>query len=284
MAEVLLVDDDPITIDTLGALLRLASHDVTTALTGREAIRIAKEVEPDVAFVDLKLPDVSGIDVIQTLRSESPSTACVVVTGYPTFEYAIEAIRVGACDWLQKPVLGDDILRAVKCALVGKRGRETRELYLQHPEPHALARLAAASVLFIESAHDRPTLHLVGREVGHAAGCLRNWCRTAGMKARAFRDFTRALRAVYRLAHHPEVKISNILEIVDDRTLKSFQVRSGGTAKTLPMSVEEFLRKQQFVQDSQFIDAVSAALDRSRTANSVAKAADAPYRKTTPAR
>ena len=83
MARVLLVDDDPGAIATIGPLLRLAHHEFAGALTGRDGVRLASEFDPDVALIDLSLPDISGIEVMRALRVHTPWTACVVITGQP---------------------------------------------------------------------------------------------------------------------------------------------------------------------------------------------------------
>jgi two-component system, NtrC family, response regulator PilR len=103
MANVLVVDDDPDTLITFERILQLAGHNVKGARTGRSAFRTLSAFAADVALVDLKLPDISGIRILQQLRQQFPHTACVVVTGFGSQDDAIEALRAGAVDWLDKP-------------------------------------------------------------------------------------------------------------------------------------------------------------------------------------
>lgn len=260
MARVLLIDGDSKTIETIGGIVRLAGHEFSGAMAAQEGLQLASRFDADVAFTELKLPDMPGLQLMRKLRTHMPWTAWVVITAHPSFESAIEALRAGACDWLNKPALDSDILAAITRALTRQLGNETRYLQLQTAEPHGVRRLAEAAVLFIASARDRPRLRDVGREIGHASGCIRNWCRTAKVEARVFRDFVRALRVVYRLQAKPGRCETNLVEIVDDRTLKRFRLRSGGTEKQLPSTVEAFLERQQFIRDPEFVTAIRGAL------------------------
>ncbi len=110
---VLVVDDD----DTLRALLvaelgRLG-HAVTAAATGEEGLRLSGQPEPDVVLLDLSLPDRSGLEVLQRLREERPGVEVVVLTAHGTIDSAIAAMRLGAYEFLQKPLA----LAAIELAL-----------------------------------------------------------------------------------------------------------------------------------------------------------------------
>ena len=143
MARVLLVDDDPGAHDTIHPILRLARHECAGALTGREGIRIAKEYGPDVVLVDIRLPDISGIEVIAALRKEMPLVACIAMTSHMLYEYATEALRAGACDWLEKPAWEEEILSAVKKALCRRAsagGARSRSRTLRAARLHTTCR------------------------------------------------------------------------------------------------------------------------------------------------
>ena len=196
-------------------------------------MRLVIQEKPDVALVDLPLPDIDGIEVLRRIHAAHAGTACVVVTGFADVGSTVEAMRLGACSVVEKPVFADQLVQVVKTALATTRAAGP-DLALQPPEPHAMARLASASVRLIAWRADTPTLHLLGRAVGHAPGCLRNWCRTAGVRGRAFRDFSRALRVVWRLEAGRGERDANLLDIVDDRTLAKFRRQCGGTRRPTP--------------------------------------------------
>jgi DNA-binding response OmpR family regulator len=256
MRRILLVDDDPVTLETVGALLRLAEYDVVCAANGRDAVHQAESSRPDVALVDLNLPDISGLDVLKELRQRRIDTACILVTGFATCRSTVDALRMGAYDCLDKPLFERDLLDAVSRAL----GRdEQREVRFAATEPHALTRWADAIVRLIDSCQDRTTLRSFGRAVGLAPGTFRNWCRTAQLSPRRSLLFARGLRAVRRQQVAP-LPSQYLLNIVDSRTLRKFLLASGGTEEGLPSTVGEYLQRQQFIQCEDAVEAVRAVL------------------------
>ena len=92
--------------------LRDRGHEVRTAASPEEAVRLATEDSPECAVVDLRMPGGSGLEVVSALRSIDPATAIVVLTGYGSIATALEAVRRGALHYLQKPVDADELLAA----------------------------------------------------------------------------------------------------------------------------------------------------------------------------
>jgi CheY-like chemotaxis protein len=260
MARILVVDDDRVSIDTLGRLLRLARYDVATAVSGGDAVRVATEFNPDVAVIDLNLPDGSGIDLLRELRARMPWTACIMVTGYGSCQAMIDAMRAGSCDWLNKPFFAEEALTAIRRALVGRIRSGGHSMCLPPAEPHAVTRLAHRVVTFVTSSEDVSSLHGFGRAVGVSPGCFRNWCRTAHVAPRSVLLFARALRAVWRSANE-SLGPENLLRIVDVRTLAKFLRASGGSDEHLPETVGHFLERQQFIRNSDAVDAIRLALE-----------------------
>ncbi len=100
---VLLVDDDEAFRGAIAAELARRGYDVVAAGSGRAALDQAALTEADVTLLDLRLPDLDGIEVLERLRRRNPSAAVVVLTGHGTIDTAIRAIRLGAYDYLEKP-------------------------------------------------------------------------------------------------------------------------------------------------------------------------------------
>jgi DNA-binding NtrC family response regulator len=120
-ARVLIVDDEDVVRMSYAAALAQARCHSRTARSGAEAIR-AMEREPyDVVFLDLRMPGIDGMSVLRTLKSKWPESEVVIVTGYPTVETAKEAVRLGAFDYLAKPVGPDDIVGAARGAITRKQ-------------------------------------------------------------------------------------------------------------------------------------------------------------------
>jgi DNA-binding NarL/FixJ family response regulator len=120
---VLLVDDHPVVRGGLRLLLSQGDGVavVGEAETGREAIRLADELAPDVAVVDLGLPDISGLDVTRAIRASVPSTRILIVTMYDEDEYVVGVLEAGADGYLLKQSSGDDLRNAVLRLHAGER-------------------------------------------------------------------------------------------------------------------------------------------------------------------
>ncbi len=115
---VLVVDDEAAERITLGEVLRLEGFRVTLAASGEEALSLAMKGPPfDVAILDLRLPGIDGIEVLENLHRQSPQTVVILITGYATLETAISALRKGAYDYLLKPCPVEQILEAVRRGL-----------------------------------------------------------------------------------------------------------------------------------------------------------------------
>ncbi len=119
---ILLVDDEPVIRETLCSILKDEGYLVSTAETGREAVRLSLQKGFDLAIIDLKLPDIEGMQVLRELKENSPSLCAVLITAYPTTESAIRAIQEEAYEYITKPF---DI-NHVK--LVIRRGLEEKQL------------------------------------------------------------------------------------------------------------------------------------------------------------
>ncbi len=114
---VLLVDDDDVFRSVMGRELGRAGFEVLTAATGAEALRVAAERQPPVTVLDLNLPDMTGLQVLERLRSACPSTEVLMLTGHGSIDTAIQAIRCGAFDYVAKPCPLDELEVRIQRAL-----------------------------------------------------------------------------------------------------------------------------------------------------------------------
>ena len=135
---------------------------------------------------------------------------------------------------------------------------------VQPAESHVTTRLIDKLALFIGAPKDEPTLRGFGRIVGISRGGFRNWCRTAKLQPRSVRDFARGLRAIWRHEHDSSPEPADLLQIVDNRTLRKFCLKCGGTGDRLPVTVEEYLERQMLIQDRGFVAAVRTAVDSAK--------------------
>ncbi len=118
-ADILIVDDEAAERITLGEVLRLEGFQVTLAASGEEALTLARKQTPpfDIAILDLRLPGIDGLQVLDGLRQISDNCVVILITGYGTLDTAIHALRKGAYDFLLKPCPVDEVLAAVRRAL-----------------------------------------------------------------------------------------------------------------------------------------------------------------------
>jgi len=107
---ILLVEDEEYIRESLKEILEMNGYKVTTAHNGESGIEAASKASFDILITDLKLPGTDGIGVIRSIKSTSPDTTCIVLTGYASVETAVEAMRVGAFTYLKKPLNKDELL------------------------------------------------------------------------------------------------------------------------------------------------------------------------------
>jgi two-component system, response regulator RegA len=108
----LIVDDDATLRDRLARALRERGYDVRTAGSHPEALAFAQQEAPELVVVDLRMPGPSGLELIRDLKAIDAETRIVVLTGYGSIATALDAMRLGACHYLQKPADADEILAA----------------------------------------------------------------------------------------------------------------------------------------------------------------------------
>ncbi|UCF06982.1 MAG: response regulator [bacterium] len=100
---ILVVDDEESILDMLRQYLSDRGFDVTTAGTGAHALNLLEDSAFDVALIDLKLPDISGLDIISRFNARHPNMKCIIMTAFATLESTIEALRLNVSDYIEKP-------------------------------------------------------------------------------------------------------------------------------------------------------------------------------------
>jgi DNA-binding NtrC family response regulator len=124
--KLLVVDDEKNIREGLAASLKMDGHDVETAADGDEGWRCFQKGDSDLVITDLRMPGLSGEDLLKRISAETPGIPVIVLTGHGTVETAVEAMRNGAYDFLTKPVNLD------RLSLLVKRALANRELALKH--------------------------------------------------------------------------------------------------------------------------------------------------------
>jgi two-component system, NtrC family, response regulator AtoC len=158
---VLIVDDERTLARAIRAFLEDAGYEAQVAGDGTEALGLLDRLRPDVVFTDVRLPGMSGIELLRKIKEFDSATAVVVMTAHGTIEGAVEAVKLGAIDYLKKPVDLDEI------KLLADRARETSQL---KQELSYYRRRAATDTDFPDVVGDSPALRAVLDRARQIAG------------------------------------------------------------------------------------------------------------------
>lgn len=167
---VLWIDDQIEPGDASLRLLALDGFDVECARTGSEGLRRAASGPHAGIIVDLRLPDISGLAVLQRLTAGGIEAPVLVVTGFAEFESAVAAIKLGAVDYKAKPLIGEDLIQAVRTLV--SAGPSRRTLESQNPDPSQIGLLPLGEIARRLATHTVGALEfiLLARSFRHLAG------------------------------------------------------------------------------------------------------------------
>ncbi|MEM8737700.1 MAG: sigma-54 dependent transcriptional regulator [Planctomycetota bacterium] len=172
---ILIVDDDPIVADSLAELLDAEGHVTATAHDGHEALALLEEVEErfHLLITDLNLPRLDGLELLKELRSRGSDIVPIVVTGFGKIESAIESVKLGAADYLIKPIVDDELRLSVsKAANQQALLAENHTLKDQLEQRHGVANLIGVDYRMqkvydlVEAVADSKTTVLISGESG----------------------------------------------------------------------------------------------------------------------
>jgi signal transduction histidine kinase len=124
-SRILIIDDEEVVADSCTQILQDGTCEVAAAPDGAHGLRQAQEFHPDLVFVDLKMPGMSGFEVLEKLHDLDPTIVAIVITGFATVSSAVDSMKHGAFDFLPKPFTPDEL------RLITRRGLEKRALVLE---------------------------------------------------------------------------------------------------------------------------------------------------------
>jgi len=117
---ILIIDDEPVIRDVLSQLLTSEGYEVEAAASGEEGLQAYALRPPDLVLLDLLMPGQDGIEVLKTLKRANPQALVIIITAYASVESAIEAMKMGAYDYVQKPFKHEELLLTIRRALEHK--------------------------------------------------------------------------------------------------------------------------------------------------------------------
>ncbi len=142
----LVVDDEPSMTEFLEILLAQEGYEVTTASSGEEGFKSYRQHEPDLILTDVKMPGMSGLDLIREIHALDPAIPIIAITAYASADDAIRAVREGAYDYLSKPFQIEDLRIIIRNALEARRlRRENVELRRSIEEQHRFGEIIGKS-------------------------------------------------------------------------------------------------------------------------------------------
>ena len=125
-ANVLVIDDELIVLESCNRILNDEGYSVQAVQTGREGIDRLNKGKFDIVLTDLMMPDISGMDVLRKIMQIHPDTVVIMITGYSTVQTAVDAMKLGAYDYIPKPFTPEELSEAVDKALEKKRQDDKR--------------------------------------------------------------------------------------------------------------------------------------------------------------
>jgi CheY-like chemotaxis protein len=159
-AKILCVDDEEVILDSFRKILVLDGYSIDTVTNGKEALGLIQSHHYDFVFTDLKMPVMDGVEVTKAVKHLRPDIDVVIITGYASVETAVETMKYGAMDYVQKPFTDDELLAFVKKTLIKRQDRIQKHLkpkvhitHLADAKGSMMCEFAIPGGVFISAGH-----------------------------------------------------------------------------------------------------------------------------------
>ena len=152
----LVIDDEQIVLDSVSKILAEENYTVEVTLSGRQGRDKAIQENYDIVLTDIRMPDIGGMRVLRDVKRAKPSLPVVIITGYATVRSAVQAMKLGAADYLEKPFTPDQLLKACASALnlAATQAPEDQELIHQEEIIKVLEKAASDPQFFTSLLED----------------------------------------------------------------------------------------------------------------------------------
>ncbi len=114
MIKILVIDDEAIIRISCQKALSSCNYDVKAASSGKEGLEMLENESFHLVLLDLKMPDIDGLEVLKEIKEKSPETKVIMITGYSTVDTAVKSLKLGAINYLEKPFTPNALIEAVK--------------------------------------------------------------------------------------------------------------------------------------------------------------------------
>jgi len=178
---ILVVDDEPLIRKSLYEILKIEGFDTHTAVNGEDAISLFSSRSFDIVITDMKLPKMSGLELLSSIKKASPLTEVILITGYGSIESAVNAMKQGAFDYVTKPIVDDEIKILIskiiekKCLL--EENRSLRQLVSKNKRQAFCGMIGNSAAMqtvynLVESVADTNATVLITGESGTGKGMV----------------------------------------------------------------------------------------------------------------
>jgi DNA-binding NtrC family response regulator len=130
----LVIDDEQVVLDSVTKILTDENYEVDVSLSGQEGLQWAIGRDYDIVLTDIRMPDIGGMRVLRDIKRAKPSLPVMMITGYASVESSVQAMKLGAADYIEKPFTPVQLLKAVASALEMASTQEPEEQELIHKE------------------------------------------------------------------------------------------------------------------------------------------------------
>ncbi|MFZ5571022.1 MAG: response regulator [Thermodesulfobacteriota bacterium] len=131
---VLVIDDEQVVLDSVRKILMAENYEVDQCLGGKEGIEKAISQAYDLVLTDIRMPDIGGLIVLRDVKRAKPSLPVMIITGYASVRSAVQAMKLGAADYIEKPFSPDELVKAVSGSIHRAAEEQPEEQAIIHKE------------------------------------------------------------------------------------------------------------------------------------------------------
>jgi DNA-binding NtrC family response regulator len=131
--KILVVDDERIVLESVRKILE-ENYDVDVTLSGKQGLEWVVQRDYDVVLTDIRMPEIGGMHVLRDIKRAKPTLPVIMITGYASVNSAVQAMKLGAADYIEKPFAPDDLSKAVERVIEKSASRSPDEQALVHKE------------------------------------------------------------------------------------------------------------------------------------------------------
>jgi len=132
--KVLVIDDEQIVLNSVKKILGHEEHEVETTLSGRQGLEWALSKSYDIVLTDVRMPDMGGMLILRDIKKAKPSMPVIIITGYANVQSAMQAMKLGAAEYIEKPFTPDQLLKAINAAVSHAASLQTEQQVPVHKE------------------------------------------------------------------------------------------------------------------------------------------------------